>query len=249
MFGDAFGTFLEEHPEDARGIVQKVLLALRARKAAKAAKDSILRKGALEGFTLPGKLADCQTKSAEEAELFVVEGDSAGGCWSGDTKVALADGRDVTFKQLLEEHTSGKKNFCYTMRENGHMGIAPILSPRLTKHDANVVKVILDNDDELVCTPDHPVRLIDGSYLPAIKLTPEHSIAPLYRKICKKGEGTKLDGYEMVFDPKDKKWMLAHILADIYNLGTSVYKVESGKHRHHVDFNKRNNNPNNILRL
>jgi DNA gyrase subunit B len=79
VFGEAFSTFLEENPDDARAIVNKVLLALKARKAAKAAKDSILRKGALEGMTLPGKLADCQTKNAEEAELFVVEGDSAGG--------------------------------------------------------------------------------------------------------------------------------------------------------------------------
>ncbi len=79
VFGDAFGTFLEEHPDDAKAIVNKVLLALKARKAAKAAKDSILRKGALEGMTLPGKLADCQTKAAEESELFIVEGDSAGG--------------------------------------------------------------------------------------------------------------------------------------------------------------------------
>ncbi|MDE1919455.1 MAG: type IIA DNA topoisomerase subunit B [Patescibacteria group bacterium] len=79
VFGDALGAFLEENPDDARAIVNKVLLALKARKAAKAAKDSVLRKGALEGMTLPGKLADCQTKSAEESELFIVEGDSAGG--------------------------------------------------------------------------------------------------------------------------------------------------------------------------
>ena len=79
VFGEALGLFLEENPEDAKAIVNKVILALRARKAAKAAKDSVLRKGALEGLTLPGKLADCQTNKAEDSELFIVEGDSAGG--------------------------------------------------------------------------------------------------------------------------------------------------------------------------
>lgn len=78
-FGSAFSSFLEENPDDGKLIINKVLLALKARKAAKAAKDSVLRKGALEGMTLPGKLADCQTKSAAESELFIVEGDSAGG--------------------------------------------------------------------------------------------------------------------------------------------------------------------------
>jgi DNA gyrase subunit B len=79
VFGEALNSFLEEKPNEARAIVAKVTLALKARKAAKAAKDSILRKGALEGMTLPGKLSDCQTKDASEAEVFIVEGDSAGG--------------------------------------------------------------------------------------------------------------------------------------------------------------------------
>lgn len=79
VFGQAFSDYLEEYPEDARAIINKAILAVRARKAAKAAKDSILRKGALEGMTLPGKLADCQSNKAEESELFIVEGDSAGG--------------------------------------------------------------------------------------------------------------------------------------------------------------------------
>ncbi|OHA83033.1 MAG: DNA topoisomerase IV subunit B [Candidatus Yonathbacteria bacterium RIFCSPLOWO2_01_FULL_47_33b] len=79
VFGEALGMFLEENPEDARAIVNKVIIALRARKAAKAAKDSVMRKGALEGLTLPGKLADCQTSKAEDSEVFIVEGDSAGG--------------------------------------------------------------------------------------------------------------------------------------------------------------------------
>ena len=79
VFGEAFAAFLEEHPDEAKAIIGKALLAVRARKAAKAAKDSVLRKGALEGMTLPGKLADCQTKLASESEIFIVEGDSAGG--------------------------------------------------------------------------------------------------------------------------------------------------------------------------
>ncbi|MEK7560135.1 MAG: DNA topoisomerase subunit B, partial [Patescibacteria group bacterium] len=79
IFGSTFSEYLEENPQDARAILEKVILALKARKAAKAAKDTILRKGALEGLALPGKLADCQSKSAAESELFIVEGDSAGG--------------------------------------------------------------------------------------------------------------------------------------------------------------------------
>ncbi len=79
VFSEAFNMYLEENPNDAKQIINKVIIAVKARKAAKAAKDSVLRKGALEGMTLPGKLADCQTKSPSESEVFIVEGDSAGG--------------------------------------------------------------------------------------------------------------------------------------------------------------------------
>lgn len=79
VFGEAFAMYLEENPDDAKAIINKVVIAVKARKAAKAAKDSVLRKGALEGMSLPGKLADCQSKKASDSELFIVEGDSAGG--------------------------------------------------------------------------------------------------------------------------------------------------------------------------
>ena len=74
-----FTDWLERNPNDAREILDKVILAAKARLAAKAARDTVLRKGALDGMTLPGKLADCSSRDASESEIFIVEGDSAGG--------------------------------------------------------------------------------------------------------------------------------------------------------------------------
>lgn len=245
----ALTEFLEENPNVASKIGQKVVSSARAREAAKKARDLVRRKTVIGFSGLPGKLADCSSKKFEKTELYLTEGDSAGGCFSGDTKVALADGRNISFKKLVEEDKDGRENFCYTIKKDGIIGIEKIKHPRITRKDVDVIKVILDNNEEIICTPDHRFMLKDGAYKQAKDLVNKDSLMPLNRKLSKIAGRIIIDGYEMIWDNKKGFWIFTHLLADEYNLENGVYNKEQGDSRHHIDFNKLNNNPVNIIRM
>lgn len=166
---------------EAKTVLQKVVDAARVRLTQKQQKDAARRKTALEGAAMPAKLVDCRTTGVARSELFLVEGDSALGCFTGDTMVALASGQSRSFADLAADWQRDITHFGYATDKAGRVIVVPLLEPRLTKRAATLVRVTLDNGESVRCTPDHLFRLRDGGYRRADELAVGDSLMPLYR--------------------------------------------------------------------
>jgi len=193
---------------------------------------------------------DALVRMAQDFSLRypLVYGQGNFGCFTADTKIKLADGRNLSFAELIEEHKQGKRNFTYTMDE-GIIKIAEIKNPRKTKENTEIMKVILDNGEEIKCTLNHKFMLKDGDYKDAQELKSGDSLMPIYSRLSVKSDDPNAIGYTMIFQPKLNLWNFAHILSDEWNIENGIYQKSSGRIRHHVNFNKLNNNPHNIRRM
>ncbi len=193
---------------------------------------------------------DAMVRMAQDFSLRypLVHGQGNFGCFTADTKVATTDGRNLSFADLINEHNNGKRNFTFTI-DNGIIKIAEIKNPRRTKENAEIIKVTLDNGEEIKCTPNHRFMLLNGQYKEAQHLKSGESLMPAYFRLSTKDDDKNVAGYKMIFQPKQSSWQFVHVLADEWNLNNGIYVNSKGRVRHHVDFNKLNNNPDNIRRM
>jgi DNA gyrase subunit B len=225
---------------EARTVLQKIVDAARVRLTQKQQKDAARRKTALEGASMPPKLVDCRSTGVAQSELFIVEGDSALGCFTGDTRVALASGDARSFAELAADWQRGVTHLGYTTNKAGRVVVAPLVEPRLTKRAAALVGVTLDNGSVIRCTPDHLFRMRDGSYRRADQLAAGDSLMPLYRSVSAKAAGDALNGYERVWTNDRQEWVYTHHLADAVNLRQGRDSADNGNVRRHVDRDRRN---------
>jgi deoxycytidine triphosphate deaminase len=174
------------------------------------------------------------------ANDFIVHNSTYARCFSGDTRVALVDGSAPTLEEMASRDESGEIFWGYSIGPNGRLIVTYLDAPRFVGRDS-LLEIELDSGERIRATPDHRFMRRDGRMMPANELRPGDALMPLYRDLAR--------GYEMVYQPIDGYLYSTHRLADEWNLRHEIYPDAPGTHRHHIDFDRRNNRPTNIQRL
>lgn len=162
-------------------------------------------------------------------------------CFSGDTKVALANGTSVGFREMVERAAEGEEFYGYGIDAHGKVAVTKLLAPRLVGVNEKLTRVTLDNGESVDCTDDHRFVTRDGGRVEAAKMEPDQRLMPLYRYLCR--------DREVIYHPGDETLEATYRLSDAYNVRQGVYAAVDGTHRHHKDENKRNDYPTNIERM
>ncbi|HNL92952.1 MAG TPA: hypothetical protein PKH01_08640, partial [Pseudomonadales bacterium] len=141
---------------------------------------------------------------------------------------------------MCERSGRGESFWGYSLGPFGQVLVTLLDAPRWIGRDA-LMEIVLDNGEIISCTPDHKFILRDGRMVQADDLRPNDSLMPLYRQYAR--------GYEMVYQPSNGHLLPTHRLADAWNVRNGLYADTPGTHRHHIDFDRRNNAPWNITRI
>lgn len=163
------------------------------------------------------------------------------GCFTGDTKISLVDGREVSLLQLVDEFNQGKQNYVYSFNE-----VTKKIEPKLiekawcTIKNASLVQVELDNGEKIRCTPNHRFMLRDGIYKQAKDLKENDSLMPLYRKYLTE-EQSPLYEYRLYYEPIENEWHYEH------RRFCNEYFSNSKEIVHHKNCNKKDNTPSNLI--
>ena len=158
-------------------------------------------------------------------------------CLKGDTQIQLLNGTNPTIKEMVENRDKyiGKELWSINPRTQG-LEVDTIIDAKKTRLNAQLVRVHLDNDEYIDCTPDHKFMLRDGTFKEAELLDQGESLMPLYSKFV--GRNKKMGGYKTVYNPKDGKYHFEHRLVH--------GKITRGNVVHHKDYNPKNNESNNL---
>ncbi|MFW6219673.1 MAG: portal protein [bacterium] len=175
-----------------------------------------------------------------------------GGCFAMDTKVSLLDGRELSIREIETEMNDGKILWTYSCHPITGKIVPGLISwAGVTQKSARVLKLTLDNNEEIICTPDHKFPVYGVGFVRADELEENSSLIPLYRKNQRLYNDKE---YEQYFDNADKTWKFTHRMVcdyfvdDIVNYVIYDSDYSNGKYdvRHHIDFDKHNNNPENL---